>query len=131
MTSTEIANASKIMLGSTEATAMYIGSIQMWSTNQAVGECIRNFNYQTGTYINQNNGSVVQYDNWSSSDYIDVSKYIRVYCNSSDQKYGAYYDENKNYISSFQISKPNNAKYVRYSTTTSEMSNGEIIGIIQ
>lgn len=31
MTSTEIANASKIMLGSTEATAMYIGSTQVWT----------------------------------------------------------------------------------------------------
>lgn len=31
MTSTEIANASKIMLGSTEATAMYIGSTQIWT----------------------------------------------------------------------------------------------------
>ena len=31
MTSTEIANASKIMLGSTEATAMYIGSTQIWA----------------------------------------------------------------------------------------------------
>lgn len=32
MTSTEIASASKIMLGTTEATAMYIGSTQIWST---------------------------------------------------------------------------------------------------
>ena len=31
MTSTEIANASKIMLGSTEATAMYIGGTQVWT----------------------------------------------------------------------------------------------------
>ena len=30
MTSTEIANASKIMLGSTEATAMYIGNTLIW-----------------------------------------------------------------------------------------------------
>jgi hypothetical protein len=30
MTSTDIANASKIMLGSTEATAMYIGSNKIW-----------------------------------------------------------------------------------------------------
>ena len=30
MTSTEIASASKIMLGTTEATAMYIGSILIW-----------------------------------------------------------------------------------------------------
>lgn len=31
MTSTEIASASKIMLGTTEATAMYIGSTQIWT----------------------------------------------------------------------------------------------------
>jgi len=30
MTSTEIATASKIMLGTTEAVAMYIGSVKMW-----------------------------------------------------------------------------------------------------
>jgi len=30
MTSTEIANSSKIMLGSTEAIKMYIGSTLMW-----------------------------------------------------------------------------------------------------
>ena len=30
MTNTEIANASKIMLGSTEAVAMYIGSTLIW-----------------------------------------------------------------------------------------------------
>lgn len=34
MTSTEIANASKIMLGSTEAQVMYIGSTQMWQQQQ-------------------------------------------------------------------------------------------------
>jgi hypothetical protein len=30
MTNTEIAAASKIMLGTTEATAMYIGSTKIW-----------------------------------------------------------------------------------------------------
>lgn len=30
MTSTEIASASKIILGTTEAVAMYIGSILIW-----------------------------------------------------------------------------------------------------
>lgn len=30
MTSTEIASANKIMLGSTEAVKMYIGSTSMW-----------------------------------------------------------------------------------------------------
>lgn len=30
MTNTEISNADKIMLGDTEALAMYIGSIQLW-----------------------------------------------------------------------------------------------------
>lgn len=30
MTNTEIANASKIMIGSTEASAMYIGSEKLW-----------------------------------------------------------------------------------------------------
>lgn len=33
MTSTEIASASKIMLGTTEAVAMYIGSTKIWPTN--------------------------------------------------------------------------------------------------
>jgi hypothetical protein len=33
MTSTEIAAASKVMLGTTEAVAMYIGSTKIWPTN--------------------------------------------------------------------------------------------------
>ena len=33
MTSTEIASASKVMLGTTEAVAMYIGSTKIWPTN--------------------------------------------------------------------------------------------------
>lgn len=37
MTSTEIANASKIMLGSTEAAAMYIGSTLIWTAGGSGG----------------------------------------------------------------------------------------------
>jgi len=35
MTNTEIASASKIMLGTTEAVAMYIGSTKIWPTGSA------------------------------------------------------------------------------------------------
>jgi hypothetical protein len=38
MTSTEIANASKVMLGSTEAVKMYIGSTLIWEPSGGGGQ---------------------------------------------------------------------------------------------
>ena len=39
MTSTELSNASKVMLGSTEASSMYIGSTLVWQQNQLPYDC--------------------------------------------------------------------------------------------
>lgn len=54
MTNTEISNADKIMLGNTEASAMYIGNIQIWG-NQLPYDAKIEYLESTGTqYININ-----------------------------------------------------------------------------
>lgn len=49
MTSTELSNASKVMLGSTEASAMYIGSTLVWQQNQLPYDCQIEYLESSGT----------------------------------------------------------------------------------
>ena len=49
MTNTEIASASKIMLGSTEASAMYIGSSLIWQKLQSPYDCMVEYIESSGT----------------------------------------------------------------------------------
>lgn len=81
----------------------------------------------SNTYIDKTNGSLVPYNGWSSTDFIDVSKINDFYiCGavafSSDRDYNAWYDGDKNFISSLWLSShitvPSTAKYVRISGKT-------------
>lgn len=49
MTSTELSNASKVMLGSTEASAMYIGSTLIWQQQQMSYDCQIEYLESSGT----------------------------------------------------------------------------------
>lgn len=40
MTNTELANATSIMLGTTQASAMYIGNTLIWSNNTGRGDFV-------------------------------------------------------------------------------------------
>ena len=81
------------------------------------------------TYIDAS-GNEISYNDWSSTDYIDVSGVNTIYyCGNvtSDTEWNYWYDSSKNPLSrlllSSIITRPNNAVYVRFSKTTSEMQN--------
>lgn len=76
------------------------------------------------TFIDRNTGRELQYTGWSATDYIDISGLTTVYrCGKiASADYNAFYDSNKNYISTFYTTEnnggnpiPANAKYVRFS----------------
>ena len=75
------------------------------------------------------NGVETPYDTWSATDYLYCFGAYKCVCSTSwfiNPKYGAFYDENKNYISQltgsdYNISEfiiPNNAYYFRVSSKT-------------
>ena len=83
-------------------------------------------------YIDNNNGTAVSYNNWSATDFLEITgdetSVCRVGGDVYNDKYNAFYDENKVFISSFntsdnQITIPQNAKYVRFSNITSTISS--------
>lgn len=91
---------------------------------------------KTGKYIDNNDGSEKGTATWSATDYIDISMYggITVECNR-DSAYNAYYDEDMEYISGFSVINgstkltiPNNAKYIRMSNVTANMSATQLKG---
>lgn len=84
-----------------------------------------------GGYISDTDGSVVSpYNNWSYTDYISLSNIgalTELYTGGAGfSKYNAFYDSNKNFISSITVPKdveyniqiPSNAAYVRFSNQT-------------
>ena len=81
-----------------------------------------------GKYINENNGKEVAYENYSLSQYIPVVGMDFIYYRnntSAIQKYNAFYDIDKNFISSYivmnsdvPIEVPENACYIRFSLKT-------------
>ena len=85
------------------------------------------------TYIDRY-GNQVNYNGWSSTDYLEISDnttdYIYRIGTIVSASYNAWYDENKTFISSFAgrytDSIPSNAKYVRYSGENANMT-GDII----
>ena len=83
-------------------------------------------NWIVGAYIDDKTGAEIEYEErWICSDYYDIGDcmFLYGYCDNDDYpnyvKYNAFYDENKNYISTFSyvgLSKvPSNAKYIRIS----------------
>lgn len=82
------------------------------------------------TQINNNNGNVINYDGWSSTDYIEITPnetYVFRYIHTDGKAYelnvyGAFYDAYKDYISGFygrgEHIAPENAKYMRVSANS-------------
>lgn len=74
-------------------------------------------------YIDKNDGSELPYDNWGATDYIPLLENVSFVVNSpASGIYNAFYDSNKNFISSFSIpagesiiTSPSNAAFVRMS----------------
>lgn len=66
MISTEIASANKIMLGTTEAVAMYIGSTQVWSVG---GSGQQEHDYSTETLSSGTTNGVPS--GWTTQNYVE------------------------------------------------------------
>lgn len=89
-------------------------------------------------YIDTSNGSEIAYNGWSATDFIDISDnsdgVIYRLGRISQATYNAFYDSEKNFISSIPTvginnggnTIPANAKYVRFSNTTTAML-GEVL----
>lgn len=104
------------------------------------------------TYINSD-GTVINYNDWSSSDYIDVSNYSTIIITSSNleskNNWNAIYDENKNFVKQLTTKKTlvksqkigdfytnifflnieDNYHYLRLSNSTSIMKSIKIYGV--
>lgn len=84
------------------------------------------------TYIDNGTGAEVSYNNWSATDFLEIAgdelSVGRLGSNSIDDNYNVFYDENKVFISSFNVSDrppitiPQNARYVRFSNNNSGIS---------
>jgi hypothetical protein len=99
-------------------------------------------NNSKNTYINSGNGALTSYSGWQSSEYIDVSNTnkIVVYTQGSlPESWNAFYDENKKFVKSLNLSGytkkfkatlgtyviitiPENAKYLRLSAANATMT---------
>lgn len=88
-------------------------------------------------YIDLNNGAEIAYNGWSATDYIDISDnsdgVVYRLGQIGQNVYNAFYDANKNFISSFGgvgynggNTIPNNAVYVRFSGGNASMV-GEVL----
>lgn len=93
-------------------------------------ECLKNeeeYKYEytriDGEYVDNNNGSFISNASYYRTGYIDLTN-IRLFRTTSDtiSQYNCFYDADKNYISSFKITKtvivPKNAKYMCLSAST-------------
>lgn len=91
------------------------------------------------TYISSTDGTEIAYNNWSSSDYIDISAFDTIkmagtltYSNAG--VYCAFYDTNKNFVAMTPTSQaivksvPSGAVYFRFSDTTAHMTTASLYG---
>ena len=85
-----------------------------------------NYNYTSGGYINNTDGTIISYDNWEYTDFIPIENKVKSFKISTTMtgsySYNAFYDENKQFISNFTVDSqivdiPSNAKYFRLSKT--------------
>ena len=81
-------------------------------------------------YIDRSNGQETTYNNWSCTDYIEVTPEEEIaYATPSADNYNCYYTDQKVFISNFSLSPtgyghitiPATAKYMRLSNTTANM----------
>ena len=81
------------------------------------------YNWIDGGYIDNTNGNLVNYNNWLYTDYIELDDVNQLEVSTTltgSYSYNAFYDENKNFIKSINVSEniiniPSNAKYMRLS----------------
>lgn len=81
-------------------------------------------------YVSHTNGVEIVYKDWSMTDYIDVSNtQMLIVKHSNATNYNAWYDVDKRFIKAFGLGpttnileKPENAKFVRISDATPQMS---------
>lgn len=122
--------------------------------NLKIGE--NAYNYEeivTNTYIDTGNGAEIAYNGWSSSNYIDIGNYddwIIVGDSEFLSEWNAFYDENKNFVSSFDcsnmklynrvlgnqsasmcvINRKEGIKYIRISELTASLKNIRVFPIL-
>lgn len=122
MTNTEIASASKIMFGSTEATAMYIGSTLIWYKQQQSEE----LPYDCRIEYLEVNGNQHINTGVVASEYplkLKTEVYIN---NTSNEKaiWGNNYDQSDSYSSQVISSGQYNGKFFSWGGSTSWQLNG-------
>lgn len=90
-------------------------------------------------YISDTNGALIDYKNWVSTDYIDISELdILIAYSNAGTKFCAFYDNAKIFISNFNINEkrwkpikiPTNAKYIRISNIDSEFNSIKIVPFV-
>ena len=91
-------------------------------------------------YVSRDNGTVVADALYSHSDYVDISdfRYLTTYATATGN-FNAFYDSNKDFISAFTVRAgdglkleiPDNAVYMRVSTTTGYYNNTYIFRTIE
>lgn len=88
-----------------------------------------------GYYINGNNGNVESFESTCVTEYIEIdsSKNYLYIASNPNYQWGAFYDMNKNYVSSASVSNlgnkikiPQNAKYIRYTIPNENIDNFQI-----
>lgn len=91
-------------------------------------------------YIDSSNGSVISYEGWSATDFIEVTEGEVIHFawgySGYENNYNAWYNSNKQFISNFSFGRyasgyrtvtvPTNAKYLRISNETSPMNVTQI-----
>lgn len=79
------------------------------------------------TYINSANGTLINYNGWDSTDFIEIKGQIAVTSPITEWQYCAVYDENKEFIrnltNGLNSALTSNAKYIRFSGARPNMRN--------
>ena len=89
------------------------------------------YDWIDGGYIDNTNGNLVNYDNWQYTDYIELDEVNQLEVSTTltgSYSYNAFYDVNKIFIKSINVSKniidkPYNAKYMRLSVNKGSITN--------
>ena len=81
----------------------------------------------SAVYIDDGNGAEVAYNGWSATDFIEIFGNELTVPFTRGEKYNAFYDSSKTFISSFRtnlrpVTIPQNAKYVRFSDQNNSIS---------
>lgn len=79
------------------------------------------------TYINPANGTLINYNGWDSTDFIELNGQVSVASLIREWQYCAVYDENKEFIrnltNGLNSALTSNAKYIRFSGPRKDMQN--------